>query len=157
MLTTFVGGWLSDHVGRKSILLLTTSVGFVAALPLWWFMHHPSAEMARLGQLGLVLIVGLFQGTLSSAMVERAPPGVRCTAVALGYNVSLGAIGGLSPLMATWLVERTGNEVAPASLIMTTAVISFLVILQMAETRRAPFANATAIASDDGCIRGALP
>ena len=70
-----------------------------------------------------------------------------CTAVALGYNVCLGVIGGLSPLAATWLVERTGDEIAPAFLIMATAVISSLVILRMTETRRAPFASAAAIAS----------
>jgi MHS family proline/betaine transporter-like MFS transporter len=38
--------------------------------------------------------------------------------VALGYNLCLGLFGGLSPLVATWLVQRTGNEIAPAFLIM---------------------------------------
>jgi len=144
---TIAGGWLSDRAGRKPILLMATVLGFVTALSLWWVMHHASAELALLGQLGMVLIVGLFNGALAAAIVERAPPSVRCTAVALGYNLCLGVIGGLSPLAATWLVERTGDEVAPAFLIMATAVISFLVVLQMSETRRAPFANAAAIAS----------
>jgi hypothetical protein len=42
--------------------------------------------------------------------VETAPLPVRCTAVALGYNISLGVIGGLTPLVATWLVNRTEND-----------------------------------------------
>ena len=46
--------------------------------------------------------------------MEAAPPTVRCTAVALGYNLCMGLFGGLSPLVATWLVERTGDEIAPA-------------------------------------------
>jgi MHS family proline/betaine transporter-like MFS transporter len=140
---TIAAGWLSDRTGRKPFLLLATILGFVAALPLWWMMHHPSAELAQLGQLGLVLIVGLFVGALPAAMVEWAPPSVRCTVVALGYNVTLGVIGGLTPLVAAWLVERTGDELAPAFLIMATAVISFLVILRMPETYRARFASAT--------------
>ena len=37
-------GWLSDRVGRKPALLLATILGFVAALPLLWLMHHPSAR-----------------------------------------------------------------------------------------------------------------
>ena len=139
---TIAAGWLSDRSGRKPFLLLATILGFVAALPLWWMMHHPSAELAQLGQLGLVLIVGLFVGALPAAMVECAPPSVRCTTVALGYNVTLGVIGGLTPLVAAWLVERTGDELAPAFLIMATAVISFLVILRMPETYRARFARA---------------
>jgi MHS family proline/betaine transporter-like MFS transporter len=143
---TIAAGWLSDRTGRKPFLLLATILGFVAALPLWWMMHHPSAELAQLGQLGLVLIVGLFVGALPAAIVECAPPGVRCTAVALGYNVTLGVIGGLTPLVAAWLVERTGDELAPAFLIMATAVISFLVILRMPETYRARFASAAVTA-----------
>jgi len=42
-------------------------------------------------------------------------------------------------------VNRTGNEITPAFLIMTTAAVSFLVILLMPETHRAPFASAAAI------------
>jgi len=42
----------------------------------------------------MVLIVGFFQGALAAALVECAPPSVRCTAVALGYNVCLGVVGG---------------------------------------------------------------
>jgi MFS transporter, MHS family, proline/betaine transporter len=52
----------------------------------------------------------------------------------------------LTPLVAAWLVERTGDELAPAFLIMATAVISFLVILRMPETYRARFASAAVTA-----------
>jgi MHS family proline/betaine transporter-like MFS transporter len=144
LLITIAAGWLSDRVGRKHIVLVATILGFVTALPLWWMMHHPSAELAQLGQLGLALIVGLFVGALPAAMVECAPPSVRCTTVALGYNVCLGVIGGLTPLAAAWLVERTGDELAPAFLIMAGAVISFLSMLRMGETFHAPFASAAA-------------
>jgi MFS transporter, MHS family, proline/betaine transporter len=139
---TLAAGWISDRVGRKPILLLATILGFVAALPLWWLMHHTSVELALLGQLGLVAIVGLFIGANPTTMVEYVPTSVRCTALALGFNVAQGVIGGLTPLAAAWLVERTGDELAPAFLIMATAVISFLVIVRIPETYRAPFASA---------------
>jgi MHS family proline/betaine transporter-like MFS transporter len=38
------------------------------------------------------------------------PGQVRCTAIALGFNVTAGLAGGLSPLVATWLVHRTDNN-----------------------------------------------
>jgi MHS family proline/betaine transporter-like MFS transporter len=69
-------------------------------------------------------------------MVEAVPWQVRCTAIALGYNVTLGVIGGLSPLAATWLVARTANDYSPAFMIMAAAAISFLAILAFKETFR---------------------
>ena len=76
-------------------------------------------------------------------MVEAAPLSVRCTAVALGYNITLGVIGGFTPLFATWLVDRTGEEIAPAFLIMGAAAVTFLTVLRFRETYRSPFIRAT--------------
>ena len=70
-------------------------------------------------------------------MVEAVPAGVRCTAIALGYNVTLGIIGGLSPLVATWLVHRTENELSPAFMVMAGAAISFLAVLKFKESNKA--------------------
>jgi MHS family proline/betaine transporter-like MFS transporter len=134
-----VTGLLTDRFGRKPFLLLATILGFVGAIPVFWLLNHHSALFAQLGQLGLVLMVGLYCGTQPSIMVEAAPLQVRCTAVALGYNICLGVIGGLTPLAATWLVERTGDEIAPAFLVMAAAAITFVTVLRFRETYRASF------------------
>jgi MHS family proline/betaine transporter-like MFS transporter len=99
-------------------------------------MHHDQYYLILVGQLGFILSVGMFIGTQPAAMVETAPVEVRCTAIALGYNVTLGIIGGLSPLTATWLVHRTGDNLSPAYLIMAAAAVSFLCVLLYRETSR---------------------
>jgi len=76
---------------------------------------------------------------LPAVLVEAAPAGVRCTAVALGYNLCFGLFGGLSPLVATWLVERAGNEIAPAFLIMASAAVTFVTIFYFRESYRIQF------------------
>ena len=140
-------GLLSDRFGRKPFLLLATMLAFVAAVPLFWLLNHPSELLAQLGQLGLVLAVGLYGGAQPTIMVEAAPPRVRCTAVAISYNSCLGLVGGLTPLTATWLVARTGNEIAPGFLIMAAAAVTFVTVLQFHETYRKPFAAASAAAA----------
>jgi MHS family proline/betaine transporter-like MFS transporter len=131
-------GWLTDRIGRKPCLIAATLLGLVGALPLYWVMHHESAALVLLGQFGFVLMVVLFNGVQPLIMAETAPAHIRCTAVALGYNISLGVVGGLSPLAATWLIERTGDELAPAFLIMAAAAISLLATLRFPETYRMP-------------------
>src|SRR4029077_392932 len=127
-------GWLSDRVGRKPLMLLASMGGVIGALPLFWLLNHPSELHAQLGQLGLVVLMGLYYGALPATLVEAAPPTVRCTTVALGYNLCLGLFGGLSPLVATWLVERTGDEIAPAFLIMAAAALTLVTLFWFRET-----------------------
>src|SRR6266403_1941016 len=134
--------FLTDRVGRKPVLLLACILGFVGAVPLFLLLNHPSALSAQPGQLGLVAVIGLYGGTQPAIMVEAAPLPVRCTAVALGYNITLGVIGGFTPLVATWLVDRTGEEIAPAFLIMAAAAVTFLTVLRFRETYRSPFIGA---------------
>jgi MHS family proline/betaine transporter-like MFS transporter len=136
-------GFLTDRVGRKPILLLACILGFVGAVPIFLLLNQPSALSAQLGQLGLVAMIGLYGGTLPVFMVEAAPLPVRCTAVALGYNITFGVIGGFTPLVAAWLVDRTGDEIAPAFLIMAAAAVTFLTVLRFRETYRSPFITAS--------------
>jgi len=137
-----VAGLLNDRFGRKPFMMLACVLGFVGAVPLFWLLHDPSPLSAQIGQLGLVVIIGLYCGTQPTIMVESTPLAVRCTAVSLGYNICLGIIGGLTPLAATWLVERTENQIAPAFLIMAAATITFVTLLGFRETYRATFVSA---------------
>jgi MHS family proline/betaine transporter-like MFS transporter len=131
-------GWATDRFGRKPVMLCAVVIGLVGALPFFWLMHSTNPALVLLGQMGFVLAVGTFVGTQPVLMVEAAPVAVRCTAIALGYNVTLGVVGGLSPLAATWLVERTGNDYSPAYMIMVAAAISFASLLCFKETYKAP-------------------
>ena len=130
-------GWITDRAGRKPLLLLATLVAIFAAVPLFVLMEHPVPALALLGQLGLTVLVGAFIGAASPALVEAVPARVRCTAVALGYNTTLGIVGGTTPLVATWLVQRTGDELAPGFLIMAAAV-SLIAVFALGETYRRP-------------------
>jgi MFS transporter, MHS family, proline/betaine transporter len=137
--------WLSDRVGRRPVLLGATAFAVVAAWPLFWLMHSTDPAVVLLGQLGFVLSVGTFIGCQPALMVETVPAEVRCTVIALGYNVTLGVIGGLSPLVATWLVERTGNDYSPAFLIVAAAAVSFVALLSFKETYRGPLGPQPAV------------
>lgn len=124
-----VMGALSDRIGRKPLLLAATVLAFVSAVPLLAMMQGDRYLYVQLGQLGFVLSVGMFLGAQPALMVEEVPAVVRCTAIAVGYNVTLGIVGGLSPLVATWLVARTADQLAPAYMVMAAAAISFLSVL----------------------------
>jgi MHS family proline/betaine transporter-like MFS transporter len=136
------GGWLSDRIGRKKVMLIALVGGLLAAFPLLWLMHHRDPVMILSGQLGFVLISGLYGGALSSALVETLPVSMRCSGVALGYNIPVGIVGGLTPLAATWLVNRTGDDFSPAYMMMAAAAVSLCALLFHRETFKSAFQTA---------------
>jgi MHS family proline/betaine transporter-like MFS transporter len=130
-------GWLSDTVGRVPILAGATAAAVVLAVPLFLLMREGGLAGAFLGQLGFVVIVGAF-GVQPAAMVEAVGGAVRVTAVGLAFNIGMGIIGGLSPLVATWLITATGEEIAPAYFIMAAGAVSFLASRFLRETAGRP-------------------
>ena len=134
-------GWLADCVGRRPVLLVSTGLALVAALPLFWVMYHPWPGLILLGQTAFGTLIAFYSATQATTMVECAPEHIRCTAVALGYNTCVGVIGGLTPLVATWLVVRTADDFAPAYLVMIAAAISFIAAWRIKETYRTPLSS----------------
>jgi len=127
-------GALSDRIGRKPLLICTVVVTIFLAYPLFSGMHHQSQVLVQLCQLGFALLIGVYLGVAPAFMAETAPADVRSTSLALGYNLTLGIVGGLTPLTATWLVNQTHTAVAPAFMIIAAALISFATLLFMRET-----------------------
>jgi MHS family proline/betaine transporter-like MFS transporter len=137
--TCLFAGWLSDRIGRRTTMLFAMAGAILGSLPLFWLLHHQSSAMILTGQFGFVLIVGFYAGALPAALVEAAPHRGRCTVVALGYNVPLGIIGGVTPMAATWLVARTGDDLSPAYMMIAAAIVSTVAVLLMQETFRQRF------------------
>ena len=131
---TIASGALSDRIGRKPLLIGATVSTIFLAYPLFNGMYHHNQVVVQLCQLGFSLLVGTYLGACPTFMAESAPAHVRATSLALGYNLTLGIIGGLTPLTATWLVSRTHSGIAPVFMIISAALISFTFLIFMGES-----------------------
>lgn len=129
-----LSGWLSDQIGRKPLLILGIGGLLVLSWPLFWALHHHAAAWNFFGQLGFVVFIGLFGGALPATMVETTPRTVRCSAISVGYNLAVGVLGGMTPLVATWLIHRTHDDLAPAYYVMGAACISLIAAVRLPET-----------------------
>ena len=134
ILVMVAAGALSDRIGRKPLLIGTVAATVFLAYPLFIGMYHQSQMIVQLSQLVFALLLGVYLGVAPAFMAEAAPAHIRSTSMALGYNLVLGIVGGLTPLTATWLVEKTHIAVAPAFMIIVAALVSLTTILCMKET-----------------------
>jgi MHS family proline/betaine transporter-like MFS transporter len=144
-----LAGGLSDRVGRKPLLLAGIGGLLVLSWPLFWALHHPMVSWNFVGQLGFAVFIGLFGGTIPVTMVETTPPAIRCSAISIGYNLCVGLLGGTTPLVATWLIQRTHDDLSPAYYVMGAALISLVVAALLPEPFSAEaLAHAPAAAGD---------
>ncbi|HET8624630.1 MAG TPA: MFS transporter [Gemmatimonadales bacterium] len=126
-----IAGLASDRIGRRPVLMWAAGGLMLLAIPLMGLMARGEPATIFAGQIGLALLVGANGAVLPAAMAELAPWRVRCTVLSVGYNVSLAVLGGTTPMVAAWLVSRTGFVLAPAAYLAVAALITFVAAVML--------------------------
>ncbi|MFI4995951.1 MAG: MFS transporter [Hyphomicrobiales bacterium] len=133
-----IWGALSDRIGRKPLLLLSSGGYIILSYPLFMMASSGSATLALIAQLTMIVFLSFFSGACPAAYSEIFPTRVRYTALSIGYNIAVAIFGGFAPFIATWLIKATGNNLAPAYYLIAAAVVTFLVVLRIRETAFSP-------------------
>jgi MFS transporter, MHS family, proline/betaine transporter len=129
-----LGGWLSDRMGRRKMMLILTIVTMILVPPaLRLMLFGPPAQFV-FGQVLLAVPLGMALGLQGAMLVEIFPLRTRVTSLSFAYSVTLALAGGTAPLVSAWLAERTGQPLAPAWYIMLYGVIALALIWPMRET-----------------------
>ena len=107
-----------------------------AALPIPLFSLRASSMhgQALAGAVVLALLAGAVSAVGAVATAEQFPGEGRITGLALGATMATAIFGGLTPLAAQWLVERTGWSTAPGIMIAAVALCVLPVMLGLRET-----------------------
>jgi len=131
--TPFTGLW-SDSIGRKPVLIMLSMLS--AALPITMFslMASGARAQALVGAWVLAALAGAYSAVGAVATAEQFPGEGRVTGLALGATMATAIFGGLTPLAAQWLLERTGWAMAPGAMIALVALCVLPVLLAMRET-----------------------
>ena len=128
------GGWLSDRVGRRRLMLILTSAMIVFVYPALRLMLFGAPKAFLLGQILLAIPVGMTGGLHGAMLVEIFPLRTRVTSMSIAYNVSLALAGGTAPLVSAWLTQTFHMPLAPAYYIMLYGLAGLLLIWPMQET-----------------------
>ncbi|MDC5696166.1 MFS transporter [Intrasporangium calvum] len=124
--TPFVG-ILADRVGPARVMLWAAVAALALAWPLFQLIITTPSVPVLVLVIGLLgVIMAFYFGPLPTLLTEIFPTAVRTTGVSVAYNVGVTTMGGIAPLVLTWLLDTTGSLNAPSIYYMVVAVISIV-------------------------------
>ncbi len=145
---TIFAGWLSDRVGRKPVVLGGIILGAIFIHPAFQLLryfgtlHIESSTNSSFAGMGVIITIlslslGLVIGPQTALLAELFPAKNRNSAATLPHNLAAGWIGGLLPLIVTWLNQAWGNSLAglwyPTLFLGAAAIATFF---YLPETKR---------------------
>jgi MFS family permease len=135
-------GWLSDHIGRKPVILGGMLLAAITYYPLYSWL----GSVSRPGNVNypiaiiivaiLVAYVGMVYGPIGAFLAEFFPGRIRYTSVSVPYHIGNGWGGGLVPFITTAAFQATGSlGYALIYPIAVPAICFVLGLVLMPETR----------------------
>ena len=116
---TIFSGWLSDKIGRKPVIVSGLFLGATLILPAFYLLEQIGQDanynnpIISIGVIliGLSAILALVVGPQTALLAELFPAKSRNSAATLPHNLAAGWIGGLLPLIVTWLNQHWASNV----------------------------------------------
>jgi MFS family permease len=136
-------GWLSDHIGRKPVIL----GGFLLAALTYYPLYSWLGSVTKPGNINygvaifiiaiLVSYVGMVYGPIGAFLAEYFPGRIRYTSVSVPYHIGNGWGGGLVPFITSAAFAATGSlGNALIYPIVVPAICFVLGLFLMPETRK---------------------
>jgi len=137
---TIFAGWLSDKVGRKPVVVSGLILGAALILPAFHLLQEIGQRVTQISTnstisitlilIGLSAILALVVGPQTALLAELFPAKTRNSAATLPHNLAAGWVGGLLPLIVTWLNQQWTSNLAglwyPTIFLASSTVVAML-------------------------------
>ena len=133
-----ITGAISDKTGRRAMLIIGAFGIAITALPMFLLIGKATMAGALIIQLIFTVFISIFMGPVPAVMMELFPADMRYSGAAVGNNISICLFGGTAPLIATWIMAKTGSITAPAWYLIAMAVISLGAALSLKKSAEIP-------------------
>ena len=145
---TVLAGALSDKWGRRPIVISGLLIGALFLQPTYTLLQNLSqASSINLYLIQFIMMLmtiplAMVVGPQTALLAELFPAKTRSSAAALPHNLAAGWIGGLLPLIVSWLNQRFENSLAglwyPTIFLSISALLA---LLYLPETKHQDLSN----------------
>jgi len=132
-----VAGWISDRYIRRTHLLASAMFfSAVISWPAFYFLADKGFWGITALNIIYMFIVAVSLGAAPATFVELFPTRDRLSGYSVAYNVGLGIVGGSTPMISTWLIEKTSVNTSPAVFLAFMSLTAFTVSMLITDRSR---------------------
>jgi MFS family permease len=130
-----LGGWLSDRLGRKPVMIVPWVIMAFAVFPAFRLLEALRTAPALYGASAVLAGVStLSSATIIVAISECLPRRARSGGLAIIYALAISVFGGSAQFFVTWLIRATGNPLAPAWYMFSGVIVGLAALTLLPET-----------------------
>ncbi|MGF6394697.1 MFS transporter [Pseudomonas plecoglossicida] len=133
---SLIGGYLSDHYGRRVTNILPRVALAILIVPLFlWLTGSPSLVTLLTVNAVIAALTAMFGAAGIVQVPELLPIAIRSTGLSIAYAFGAAIFGGSTQFVVTWLIAATGSAMAPAWYLVGISVLSLVAMRMVPESR----------------------
>lgn len=134
MFAVLFGGWLSDRIGRRPVMIWGNLAYLILVYPMYLWMVDSRSGTVMLVANAILSIGSMSFGAFYAGLSESLPKGIRGTGFATIYAISIATFGGTCQLVITWLIHVTGSAMAPTWYLLAAGIVGQVAMIMMPES-----------------------
>lgn len=105
---------IADRVGLIKISTLGMVLLIALAVPLFHLLASGNIHYIVVAMVTMSIVLAITYAPLNAYMISLFPPQYRFSGFGVSFNLGVALFGGTTPLFMMWLINATGNLIAPA-------------------------------------------
>lgn len=121
-------GYFGDRVGNKRIIQASLLGIILFSIPSFLLIESGNNWLVFFGLMILGALLAAIKGTMTSQLPALFFTEVRYGGLAIAYNISASLFGGTTPLLISWFISVTANQLIPAYYLIFASLIGIVIV-----------------------------
>ena len=105
---------LADRIGHLRVITIGVVLMLLLSFPIFYVLASANIVWLTAGMVLMSILIATAFAPMNAYMVELFPENCRYSGFGVAFHIGISLFGGTTPLVLMWLVEKTGNFMAPA-------------------------------------------
>ena len=133
IMCTLVFGYFAMYIGRKTLALCSIISIMLLSYPSFILLKTASFWLLLTIQIIFAVCLSGIDGVNMEMMASRFARECRGRGVSVGFTLSTAIFGGTAPTICSYLIHKTGSDIAPVVFLISACLIALPAAMTLAQ------------------------